>query len=173
MPHLHCTELAPVYTMPVVPVLTVAAIIEREGRFLLVEELAHGQRVLNQPAGRVETGETLMQAVVRETIEESAWVFEPTAITGIYLWQQPGTMRRFLRVVFCGNGLAHDTGRRLDKGIIRALWLSPGELKARTASLRSPMVMAGIDDYIAGVRRPVASVGDLPASRLLRMARTV
>ncbi len=173
MPHLHPTGLAPVYTIPAVPVLTVAAIIERDGRYLMVEELVRRQRVLNQPAGRVEPGETLVQAVVRETLEETAWVFEPVAVSGIYLWQGPATARRFLRIVFCGNGLVHDTGRRLDAGIIRTVWLSRQQLTGRSASLRSAVVLAGIDDYIAGARQPIANVGELPVSRLRHLARQI
>jgi ADP-ribose pyrophosphatase YjhB (NUDIX family) len=135
--------------------LTVAALIERHGRFLVVEELAGGIEVINQPAGHVEFGESLRAAVVREMQEETAWVFDPIAISGVYLWEHPETSERFLRIVFCGSCRDHDKAQALDAGILRTLWLSRQELVARSVQLRSPMVLRAIDDYKSGNRFPV------------------
>ncbi|NND53880.1 MAG: NUDIX hydrolase, partial [Gammaproteobacteria bacterium] len=135
--------------------LTVAAVVERQSRFLCVEEISGGRHVINQPAGHVETGESLRAAVVRETFEETAWRFEPTAISGIYLWEHPEKAERFLRVVFCGNVAGHDPQQALDDGILRAPWLSYQDLLDREPQLRSPMVLRAIDDFRNGSRYPV------------------
>jgi len=137
------------------PDLTVAAVIERDGEFLFVEERVGVQLVFNQPAGHVERGEALIDAVVRETLEETAWTFEPEALLGVYLWEQPEKERSFLRFAFCGRVTAHDPRRRLDRGIRRALWMTRDELAARSDRLRSPMVMRCVDDYRAGHRYPL------------------
>src|SRR5262245_42040779 len=110
------------------PDLTVAAIVERNGAFLLVEERVGNAMVFNQPAGHVERSEELVAAVIRETLEETAWTFRPEALTGIYLWEQPEKQRSFLRFTFCGHVTSHDPGRRLDRGIERALWMSRDQL---------------------------------------------
>ena len=107
------------------PELTVAAVVERNGRFMLVEERVSGRLVLNQPAGHVEPGETLAEAVVREALEETAWAFVPEAIVGVYLWGREGGQNPFLRVAFSGRCVAHDSQRKLDDGIERVLWLQP------------------------------------------------
>lgn len=148
------------------PELTVAAVIERDGRFLFVEELVHGRKVINQPAGHVETGETLLAAVIRETLEETAWTFDPEAIVGIYLWSPPQGGSSFLRVAFAGCGLRHDPQRQLDDGIIRPVWLARSALIARTPQLRSPMVLRAVDDYLAGMRWPLDLVQDLAVEQL-------
>ena len=135
--------------------LTVAAVVERHQRFLFVEEIAGGAEVINQPAGHVEPGESLLDAVIRETLEETAWVFNPTAIIGIYLWQHPTKNERFLRAVFSGEVVRHESGRQLDDGILRAVWLSRDDLVARSEQLRSPMVLQAVDDYQAGTRYPL------------------
>jgi ADP-ribose pyrophosphatase YjhB (NUDIX family) len=144
------------------PELTVAAVVEERGRFLMVEEMVHGQAVFNQPAGHVETGETLRAAVMRETLEEAAWHFIPEFITGIYLWQPPGSQRSYLRVAIRGQLACQERGRELDEGIMRSLWLSREALEARPVKLRSPLVLRSIDDYLAGHRLPLES-GDLTA----------
>src|ERR1044072_9925339 len=113
------------------PDLTVAAIVEREGQFLLVEERVAGALVFNQPAGHVEKGEQFMDAAVRETLEETAWTFHPEALVGIYFWDQPGQPRSFLRAAFCGRVSGHDTARRLDRGIERAVWMTRDEVVQR------------------------------------------
>jgi len=155
------------------PHLTVAAVIEQRGRFLMVEELVNGQRVINQPAGHVEPRETLLDAVVRETLEETAWRFHPSAICGAYLWQHPRTGVRFLRVAFCGNCDDHDATRALDEGIIRAVWFTRTELASRPSQLRSPMVLRSIDDYLAGVRYPAQMFQHLDLEELAGRAKVV
>jgi 8-oxo-dGTP pyrophosphatase MutT (NUDIX family) len=137
------------------PDLTVAAIVERNGQFLLVEERVANRMVFNQPAGHVETGEQFVEAVVRETLEETAWTFHPEALVGIYFWEQPGQPRSFLRAAFCGRVSSHDPSRRLDRGIERAVWMTREQIMARSARLRSPMVLGCIDDYLDGVRYPL------------------
>lgn len=137
------------------PHATVAAVIERDGKFLMVEEKSDGRIVLNQPAGHLDPDETLTDAVIRETREETAWDFFPQALTGIYLWTHPESQRTYLRAVFCGDCGNHDPQQTLDDGIIRAIWMSRDELLVNADKLRSPMVMRCIDDYLAGQRYPL------------------
>lgn len=141
--------------MSIRPELTVAAVVERGGQFLLVEERVSNRMVFNQPAGHVERGETFLNAVVRETLEETAWEFHPEALIGIYLWEQPERQRSFLRATFCGRVSGHDPARPLDRGIERAVWMSREQIVGQTARLRSPMVLRGIDDYLGGTRYPM------------------
>jgi 8-oxo-dGTP pyrophosphatase MutT (NUDIX family) len=136
------------------PDVTVAAIVERDGRFLVVEERAAGRVVLNQPAGHLEDGESFESAVVRETLEETAWHFQPTSIVGVYLWRPEGGARSFLRVAYAGTLLGHEPQRPLDRGILRTRWISAAEL-ATSPRLRSPLVMRGVEDYLAGRRYPL------------------
>ncbi len=152
------------------PHATVAAIvtttIEREQRFLMVEEAKQGQTVYNQPAGHLEPHESLLQAVIRETREEAARDFKPEYISGIYRWDQfpaGGEQRNrcFLRVAFVGSCHNHDPEQALDDGIVRALWLSRDELAARPEKLRSPLVLRCIDDYLAGTRYPLDLITDI------------
>ena len=144
--------------MSVRPDLTVAAIVERDGQFLFVEERAGSRMVFNQPAGHVERGEQLVDAVVRETLEETAWTFHPQALVGVYVWEHPEKQRTFVRFAFCGRVGSHDPHRSLDRGIQRAIWMSRDQLLARSARLRSPMVTRCIDDYLAGHRYPLEVV---------------
>jgi 8-oxo-dGTP pyrophosphatase MutT (NUDIX family) len=140
------------------PSVTVAAVIERDGHFLLVEEEVGGGLRLNQPAGHLDPGESLVDAAVRETLEETAYAFTPTQLVGIYLWHSTvpeGNGRTFLRFAFCGVLGAVDAGRRLDDGIVRALWLSRDEIAARAGMHRSPLVQRCVDDYLAGRRYPL------------------
>jgi len=153
--------------------LTVAAIVERHRRFLVVEEYAGGQKVINQPAGHVEPGEALRDAVIREMQEETAWLFEPAAISGVYLWQHPENGELFLRVVFCGSCKNHLAEQELDEGIIRALWLSRQELEAHGSLLRSPMVLRAIDDYKDGNRFPVNMFQQIDLEDLAAHAQVV
>jgi 8-oxo-dGTP pyrophosphatase MutT (NUDIX family) len=134
------------------PDLTVAALVERNGKFLFVEERVGPRMVFNQPAGHVERGEHLIDAVIRETLEETAWTFVPQALLGLYIWEAPDRQRSFLRIAFTGEVHSHDPHRRLDRGIARALWMSREELVARSQRLRSPMVLKCVDDFIAGAR---------------------
>ncbi len=122
---------------------------------MLVEERIDGRLVLNQPAGHVEKGETLLAAVVREALEETAFTFIPEAVLGVYLWGRAAVGPRYLRVAFCGRLTSHDPRRALDEGIERVLWLHRSEIAARTRRLRSPMVLRAVEDCISGVRHPV------------------
>ncbi|OGI43745.1 MAG: NUDIX hydrolase [Candidatus Muproteobacteria bacterium RBG_16_64_11] len=142
------------------PNVTVAAIVERDGRFLLVEEQADGAVVLNQPAGHLDEGETLIDAVIRETIEETAWHIEPTALLGVYRWPHPAKPLTYLRFAFIARALREDTGRTLDKDILRALWLSADELRAERARHRSPLVERCLRDYLSGLRYPLDLLKD-------------
>jgi 8-oxo-dGTP pyrophosphatase MutT (NUDIX family) len=155
------------------PEVTVAAIAERDGRHLMVEELISGRLVLNQPAGHLEDGETLLEAVIRETREETAWRFVPESLVGIYLWRSPETERTFLRFAFCGSVDAHDPAQPLDRGIQRALWLSRNQLLAQTARLRSPLVMRCLDDYTLGRRHPLDTVSALTLETALQAGAVV
>ncbi len=137
------------------PHATVAAIIEQDGRYLMVEEKVDGKIVYNQPAGHLDPGESLVDAVIRETREESAWRFTPEALTGVYLWDQPNTTRTFLRFAFCGKHSDHNPEQTLDDGILRALWMTRDELAAKPEQLRSPLVLSCIDDHAAGKRYPL------------------
>lgn len=137
------------------PNVTVAAVIERAGAFLLVEERVKGAAVLNQPAGHLEAHESLIDAVARETLEETAWRFSPRALVGVYRCPHPSNESIYLRFAFSGVVETHDAERRLDHGILRALWLSAGEIRDQRYRHRSPLVMACIDDYLAGKRYPL------------------
>ena len=136
------------------PAVTVAAIIERAGRFLFVEEEADGRRVLNQPAGHLDPGESLVSAVAREVLEETAHRFTPSALVGIYRWHYAPRDTTFLRFAFCGDALA-EPGRALDREILASHWLTPLELAARRAMHRSPLVERCVHDYLAGKRFPL------------------
>jgi 8-oxo-dGTP pyrophosphatase MutT (NUDIX family) len=143
------------------PDVTVAAVVERDGRFLFVEERAGGRVVLNQPAGHLENGESLLEAVARETLEETGWTFVPRAVVGVYVWQPEQGPRTFLRVAFGGELVAHDPQRPLDQGILRTRWLDREQLEATRPRHRSPLVGRCVDDYLAGVRYPLALVTHL------------
>jgi 8-oxo-dGTP pyrophosphatase MutT (NUDIX family) len=134
--------------------LTVAAIAERDGRFLCVQERVARRIVLNQPAGHLEDGESLVEAVVRETREETGRGFAPESVTGVYLWRGPAG-RTILRVAFAGRIGEREDGSVLDRSIIRTLWLDRGELTSRCAEHRSPLVQLCIEDYLRGVRYPL------------------
>lgn len=143
------------------PHVTVAALAEQDGKFLLVEERVEGRRCLNQPAGHLEQGESLLQAVARETLEETGYRFRPETLVGIYRWRSPADGRTFLRFAFYGQCSERDARRRLDEGIIGPIWLSPDELSARSSEARSPLVLRCIADCLAGCRYPLALLSDL------------
>ena len=146
------------------PDVTVAAVAETAGRFLVVEERINRQLVLNQPAGHVERGETLLAAVAREAREETAWRFQPQALVGVYLWRNPASGRSILRFAFTGPVTHHDAAQRLDRGIVRTHWLTRGDLQERESRLRSPLVLRCVDDYLAGRRQPLDAVAQLDLS---------
>jgi 8-oxo-dGTP pyrophosphatase MutT (NUDIX family) len=155
------------------PDVTVAAIVEREGRFLVVEERIKGRLVLNQPAGHLERGETLVDAVIREAREETAWRFAPEALVGTYLWHNPENDRAFLRFAFCGSVDDHRPDQPLDTGIVRAVWMSHEQLRAQPGRLRSPLVLRCLDDYLQGVRHPLDSVATLGLETALQVDSVV
>lgn len=170
------------------PNVTVAAVLERDGKFLLVEEETEDGLRFNQPAGHLDHGESLVAACTRETLEETAWGFRPTALVGIYLWprSRPATgsvrggafdrsgqaapassARRagakpddisYLRFAFSGELGTHEAGRALDTGIQRALWMTPDEIRASTERHRSPLVWQCVSDYLTGRRFPLELV---------------
>ena len=141
--------------------ITVACVIEREGRFLLVEEQTDDGLLLNQPAGHWDEGETLYAAALRETLEESAWEVELTALLGLYAYKPAHLDHGFLRVAFAAKVLRHHPQQPLDDGIERALWMSRDELAACAGRHRSPMALRGVDDYLAGKRYPLDLVNHL------------
>jgi ADP-ribose pyrophosphatase YjhB (NUDIX family) len=140
------------------PNVTVAAIIEQEGRFLLVEEHTSQGLKFNQPAGHLEANESLLQAVVREAREESAYEFEPQHLLGVYRWHAAASNTTYLRFAYSGRILAHDPGQKLDNGIVRAVWMTPDEIRATVSRHRSPLILQCVEDYLAGKRYPLELV---------------
>jgi 8-oxo-dGTP pyrophosphatase MutT (NUDIX family) len=137
------------------PSVTVAAVIERNGKFLLVEERIDGRLVLNQPAGHLDPGESLAAACAREVLEETAHHFQPTGLVGVYRWHYAAKDVTFLRFCFRGNISAEGKGRKLDKEIVKLHWLSPAELESRKADHRSPLVKRCVEDFLAGRNFPL------------------
>jgi 8-oxo-dGTP pyrophosphatase MutT (NUDIX family) len=136
------------------PSVTVAGILERDDKFLFVEERIDGRRVLNQPAGHLDPGESLVAACTREVLEETAHRFEPSALVGVYRWHYAAKDVTFLRFSFCGR-IRGTEQRPLDKEIVALHWLSLEELKQRAAEHRSPLVQKCVEDYLAGRRYPL------------------
>jgi ADP-ribose pyrophosphatase YjhB (NUDIX family) len=144
------------------PNVTVAAVIERDGKFLLVEEdQGLTETVFNQPAGHLDEGESLIHAAIRETLEETAYDFTPTTIIGIYRWIEPKSSTTYLRVCFTGEIVGHHPNLELDDGIIAARWLTLNEIDNLAPRLRSPLVRRCLDDYLAGNRYPLELLADL------------
>jgi ADP-ribose pyrophosphatase YjhB (NUDIX family) len=142
------------------PNVTVAAVIEREGKFLLVEEETDEGLLFNQPAGHLEEGESLVAGARRETLEESGWDFTPERLVGIYRWQRPGGAVTYLRFAFAGKLGAHHAGRKLDAGIVRAVWMSPDEVRATATRHRSPLVVRCMEDFLRGFSAPLELLVD-------------
>ncbi|WCD83076.1 NUDIX hydrolase [Pseudomonas sp. TUM22785] len=142
------------------PHVTVATLIEDQGRFLMVEEMSDGRAVLNQPAGHLEADESLIQAALRETLEETGWEVELTAVTGIYLYTAPSNGVTYQRVCFAARPLRHLPERELDDGIIGPRWLTRDELLAHREQWRSPLILRCVDDYLAGERFPLSLIRD-------------
>ncbi|MDD5179735.1 MAG: NUDIX hydrolase [Gallionellaceae bacterium] len=137
------------------PSVTVAAIIEQDGKFLLVEENTLQGILFNQPAGHLEPDESLLAAVVRETQEESAYSFEPQHLIGIYRWHAPQSDTTYLRFAFTGRTLSHNPEQALDEGIVRTVWMSPEEIRTSQARHRSPLVLRCVEDFLSGKRYPL------------------
>ncbi|MGV8923312.1 MAG: NUDIX hydrolase [Thermomonas sp.] len=148
------------------PDVTVATIVVRDGRLLCVEERSNNTLVINQPAGHLEPDESLLQAAVRETREETGWIVRPTHFIGAYQWKAPvrageNEGRHYLRFAFAAETLEEMPNARLDEGIVRALWLTPEELQALAPRHRSPLVWRTVADYLGGNRHPLSMVGQL------------
>ena len=140
------------------PHVTVAAIIEQDNRFLLVEEeTAHGLQ-FNQPAGHFEKNEDLIAAVRREVHEETAWHFEPEHLISLQVWRKNPDFPTFLRVCFSGRCHSHDPGQPLDDGIVATHWLTRDEIAAQQHRLRSPLVLISVDEYLSGQRYPLSLI---------------
>jgi len=145
--------------------VTVAAIIQREGKFLLVEENVLNKdktttkKVINQPAGHLDNNESLLDAVIRETLEETRWEFKPSYISGIYRWIHDNG-ETYLRLCFVGDVVNEHTDLNLDTGIERALWLTEKEVREHS-NLRSPLVLKSIEDYLAGNKFPLSLIQDI------------
>lgn len=137
------------------PNVTVAAVIERDGHYLLVEEETDDGIRLNQPAGHLDEGESLVAACARETLEESAWTFTPTALVGVYQWVRPQGDITYLRFAFAGVLGEFNDKRLLDTGILRTLWLTPDEILGSRDRHRSPLIWRCVEDHLAGRRFPL------------------
>lgn len=137
------------------PNVTVAAVIERAGRFLMVEEETVDGLRFNQPAGHLDEGESLVDAVAREALEETAYPFRAEALVGIYQWPRPDGEVTYLRFAFSGALLGDALPRQLDEGIVRAVWMTVAELEDTAARHRSPLILQCVRDYLGGRRFPL------------------
>jgi phosphatase NudJ len=151
------------------PSVTVAAVIERGGRFLMIEEETSEGLRINNPAGHLDPGETPAEGCAREALEETAWHFHPTHLLGVYIsrFQRSTTGEdiTYLRFAFTGELGEEEVGRALDHGIVRTLWMSADELRATADRHRSPLVLRCLEDYLAGVRYPLSAVYSDPSIR--------
>jgi ADP-ribose pyrophosphatase YjhB (NUDIX family) len=148
--------------------LTVSAVVERDGRFLVIEETSSGVIVINNPGGHIEAGESPEQAVIREALEETSCEISVNSMLGVYLWIHPRSRQRFLRIVYVGNYICHDETRSLDDGVHAVHWLTRADLQQRMQELRTPIVMRCVEDYLAGRRRP-----DCTLATLMRLEHNV
>jgi len=148
------------------PDVTVATVVVRDGRLLCVEERVNGAVVINQPAGHLEPDESLVDAALRETREETGWDVQLTAFVGAYQWKAPAQAdgsegRHYLRFAFAAEPVLHDATRELDDGILHACWMTPAELMAARERHRSPLVWQVVADYLAGRRHPLSMLQQL------------
>ncbi|HHW4677903.1 MAG TPA: NUDIX hydrolase [Xylella sp.] len=143
------------------PNVTVATVVAHNGHLLLVEETIDGVLMLNQSAGHLEARESLLQAALRETMEETGWKVVLTGVIGTYLWPHP-TSGSYLRFAFAAEPLTYNPQHPLDTGVVRALWVTPSELQTTTAPLRSPLVRRVVDDYLSGQHAPLDLVQYIP-----------
>ena len=134
--------------------LTVSAVVERDGHFLIVEERSSGMIVLNQPGGHIESGEAPEDAAIRECLEEAGCEISISGLLGVYLWIHPQTRQNFLRIVYMANLVKQHLQRALDDAIHAVHWYSPADIRNRKRDVRSPIVLQAIDDYLDGKRQP-------------------
>lgn len=162
---VHPTVIASQAPQAAFPHVTVATIVQQDGRFLMVEEEVNGRIVYNQPAGHLDLGESLTAAAVRETFEETGWRVRLEHLVMIHQWRSHEHGEDVLRFTFAASGLHHEAGAPLDSGIRRALWLDRAEIEALGPALRSPMILASIDAWLGGRRLPLQTLDCLlPAS---------
>ncbi|MDH5321856.1 MAG: NUDIX domain-containing protein [Gammaproteobacteria bacterium] len=133
--------------------MTVAAVVAKDGRYLIVEERAMGSVVLNQPGGHIESGETPEQAVVREVLEETGCTVVCGDLIGVYLWIQPQTRQQFLRIIYSAEYVSRDESLSLDKSTVAVRWISATDLEHRRRAARTPVVLRAVRDYEAGQRK--------------------
>jgi len=143
------------------PHATVAAIVEDHGKFLLVEEITDRGNRFNQPAGHLEDNETLIEAVIRETLEETAYSFKPESLLGIYHWRHEHNDTTYLRFAYIGSVSNHQPNLALDEGIVRAVWMTAEEMRNNAMLMRSPQVLRCVEDYLAGQQFPLSVVTHL------------
>ncbi len=141
--------------------LTVSAVVEQDGKFLIVEERSSGIVVINQPGGHIETEESPEQAVVREAMEEAGCQIEVSELLGVYLWIHPQSRQQFLRIVYTADLLGQDTACKLDDGVYAVHWYSIADLRHRQKDLRTPVVLRCIEDYLQGTRQPDNFLADM------------
>ncbi len=143
------------------PHATVAAIVEDQGKFLLVEEETDRGNRYNQPAGHLEDNESLLAAVVRETMEETAYTFHPEALLGIYHWKHEHNDSTYLRFAYIGRVSHHQPTQALDEGIVRSIWMTVEEMREQAMLMRSPQVLKCVEDYLAGKRYSLEAITHL------------
>lgn len=145
------------------PHVTVAAIVEQQNKFLIVEENTSSGVRFNQPAGHLEANESIIDAVIRETLEETAWIVQPEFLTGIYQWTSNSNSVSYLRFCFYASRVSQNSALPLDEGIIQAIWLSKQELLNNQHKCRSPLVIQCINDYLAGQSYPLSALHNVIA----------
>jgi 8-oxo-dGTP pyrophosphatase MutT (NUDIX family) len=158
--------------------LAVSAIVEHEGRFLIVEEYASGRRVFSQPGGHIESGESPEAAVVRETLEETGCHVDCGDLVGVYLWVDPRSHRQYVRIIFVASYLSCDDTLAFDDGVIARHWMTLAELESKRFVLRSPAVLRCMRDYVTGKRQPGTLLAEMMplqshVDRVLANARVV